>query len=277
MRCTPIVLLLAFAVPAAARQEGATAVPATGQEEAAATIVVPDSTNFTLGRYLAYAAPYSLERAAQSKFVRGKDYLDTIEVRPSSFPSGSTLRWRWPDRLSGSGAYGYMQLTFGNYDGGKPEVPVAPIRARDIRRFSQTYQVSLAGAPSGFNVLTEFYLTTRAGVAASKYEEIGFFANLSDDGQRFFDTARLVGTWTDDAGRQWICRSIQAGSAHEYIMFYSGGQVLSGRLDMKSAIDWLASKDEVDLDHYVNGLAIGVEPVRGVGAMAVPHWNVTLD
>ena len=265
MRPLSIVLLLTLAGPAVAQPEEA-------------VTVVPDSTNFTMGRFLAFNSPFSLQRPGQSKFVRGRDYLDTIEVRPSSFPSGSTLRWRWPNRMAqGTGAYGFMQLTYGNYDGGKTREPVAPIRARAIRRFSQEYEVSLTGPVNHFNVLTEFYLTKRPGVAASKYEEVGFFANLSDDGRRFFNTARLVGTWDDGTGRTWECRSIRSGSAHRYIMFYSGGQVLSGRLDMKAAIDWLASKREVNPDHYVNGLALGVEPVQGAGTMTVPNWSVTFD
>ena len=167
-----------------------------------------------------------------------------------------------------------MHIVYGNYDSSFPPVPVAPRRIDQISTFTEDYSVSLTGSSTNFNVLNEFYCTTRAGVTSTKSEEVGFFGSLSDAGIVYFNNGAYVGTWYDGV-RNWTVRSLREGSAGHFIMFYAGKQVLNARLDKKAALSWLVSKGQVNPTHYVNGTAIGVEPVRSSGSMTVANWSVT--
>ncbi len=246
-------------------------------------IILPDKTTYTCGQYLAFAAPWSVSSPPQSSFIPGVDYADSIVALPSvrntdACLDGSTINWRWPAQTSSKGVYGYMELTYGNYDGGKPVVPVTPIQASAITTFRQELLIGpTTGAPADYNILNEFYLTETAGVASTKRVEIGFFWNAADTTITYYNGGTPCSTYTDPTGRKWACRWLPDGSAGRYIMYYSGARASGGLLDFKAVIDSLVGQGLVDGNLYLNGAAVGVEPVRNGGSMQVHRWRITLN
>lgn len=237
-------------------------------------VTIGDSTNYQKGQYTAYNAPYCVSSAPCNTYTRGVDYADFSDVRPFFFPARSTLRWSWP--AGRSTIAGYMELIFGNYDSSVPKIAVPPVQVGSISNFTEDWSISLTGNPLDYNVLSEFYCTTVAGNANTKAEEVGFFYNISDIGLTYFNGATLVGTWNDGV-TTWTVRTKADGSAGHYIMFYAGGQRLSGHVDRKAAMQWLVAQGQVDPTHYINGTAIGSEVVRRSGSMTVAGWSEVLN
>lgn len=244
-------------------------------------ITVPDNVGLQSGRFLAYAAPWSTFSAPQSSFVRGVDYADNITVPQSSINAGtldgSTIDWFWPNKAGSTGVYGYMELCYGNYSGGTGTIPVAPVKVSALKEFTQRAQISKMSEPyTGYNILNEFYLTEVAGDGNTNRVEIGFFWNLSDDGVYYFDSGTPANSYTDPTGRVWNCKYVMGGAAGKYIMFYSGERVYNTTIDFKVVLNSLAAQGLINPNHYVNGLAIGIEPVRGSGAVTFDKWDITL-
>jgi hypothetical protein len=163
-------------------------------------------------------------------------------------------------------------LSFGNYDGGRPPVAVRPQRVRTIRQLRQNFAYRYSGS-SYFNLLTEFYLTSRPGDENAKLLEIGFFLHTPAPTLHFAKGGKLVGTTRDKSGRLWLIY-LQG----TFCMFIPEGapDILRGTIDMKSMLNSLMKMGLVSGNEWFNGMAFGLEPAPGGGAtqMTVDHWQV---
>ena len=229
-----------------------------------------DFENYSRGPYGAYASPWST--FFDNGLVHGVDYLDTIKVIPRTFPDGTILNWHWPARVSKkTGVWGYIHVFFGNYNGGKTAVYLEPRQVRAIHILREDLSVAYE-IKSDFNLLNEFYLTLRAGESASKVIEIGYFLHISPEGKQFFERAKAIGSYRDDAGQVWVVRR-----AGDFCMLLppGGHWASNGSIDLKSTFAFLRARGLIKGDEWFNGLAIGVEPVRGAGRLEVQHWTVS--
>jgi hypothetical protein len=266
-------LLIALAIVAMLVAGFAVALWAAGPRPTATQIVVPAKTPFTKGRYFAFAQPWGSETMRWTRWWA--PHADALAINLGRFPADTAMSWRWPPFVptNGPGVWAYNQVSYGNYDGGAPEVSVAARRVRDIRELRQAYAWRIDNALGDGNVLTEFYLRSSPTDVNAKTLEIGFFLHAPDSTKRFFGNSKQIGVFTDTGGRRW-----RVALADKFCMFLpeQDAALTRGTLDMLPALAWLRSKRLVTGDEWFWGLAIGVEPVRGVGRYYLDRWSVAL-
>lgn len=238
--------------------------------------VIPDRVNYTKGQYLGYLAPYSADvGGANASLVRGVDYWDALRVRPS-FPNKCDIVWKWPDNPPSAGAVvGYLQVTFGNYDGGVPAVPVTPKKVSELSTFAETIGYTMSGDTANATILNEFYCTTASGNPSTKTFEIGHALHESTQAKAWFDTCTVIGTFTDPQGRAWDVRNCGLNPAGaRYIAFRSASDYVTGVIDKLAALAWLVTKGFAVSELYINGTALGVEPHKGAGRLQGITYHV---
>ncbi len=272
---TRLRLVLIVAITAVTLAVGALALVLwlAGPRPTGAQIVVPAKTAFTKGRYFAYAQPWGGEQVAWTRpWAR---HADALAIDIPRFPANTTMNWRWPPFIAsnGPGVWGYIQVSYGDYDGGPPEVPVPPRRVRDIRELKQAFAWRIDNDWGDANVLTEFYLRSSPTDVNAKLLEIGWFLHAPASTRRFVERSRQVGVYTDPAGRRW-----RVALADKFCMFLpeAEGDIRRGSLDMLAGLAWLQRKGLVRGDEWFSGLAIGAEPVRGIGRYHLEQWKVAL-
>lgn len=238
-----------------------------------APIVRYDKQFYTKGSYIAYAAPWSSDN---KRMKSGEDFLDTITIDAAAFPSRTRISWHWPlVPAKTTGVRGYMALGFGNYDSGLPQAPIEPQQVKNLRAVSQSIDWQYERVAGDFNLLAEFYLTRSAGNSADKVAEIGFMLHTPAATRAWTGTGAALGTWTDALGARWeITRN--EGPGIPYIIFtpVGGADFLAGRLDVKGALGELRRLRQITGDEWLNGMALGVEPVSGSGFATVNTWRV---
>jgi hypothetical protein len=235
-------------------------------------IVLPDAELYTKGLYSAYAAPFSAE--VDKRLKRGVDYYDTITLNPRRFPDETLFDMRWPARSDiPTGVWGFHALSFGNYGGGPVDKLIPPRRARDIRVLTATFDYSHGGSDN-FNLLTEFFLTSRPGDASARVWEIGFLLHVPSTTKAFMDAGQQLGTFSDAQGKSW--RLVRKGS---YFMVSpaDGRTVRRGILDYGAVLRRLRKTGAIGGNEWFNGIAFGAEPTLGGGRtwLLVHHWRVT--
>jgi hypothetical protein len=237
-------------------------------------IVLQDSQPYFQGSYGGYAGPWST--FFDASLVHGKDYLDTITLRPSSFPDGAVIDTRWPlTKPKNSGVWGYHALSFGDYDGGHPPKSVMPKQVRDIRRLSERFAFSYEGSDQ-FNLLNEFYLTSRAGEADAKVIEIGFFLHAPSSSVRFIEKGKKISAFNDSDGRLW---KITRTNNYVTILPSGGKDLLQGEIDIRSVLKLLVDSGVITGSEWFNGIAFGTEPTEGAGhtSLTIERWRVDYE
>ena len=236
--------------------------------------MLADKEFFTKGSFIAYAGPWSTYFGTGLELKHGIDYVDEIAVRPESFPANVDFSWHWPlVPAKNAGVYGYNALSFGNYDGGSPEVAVESRQIKTISTLTETFRFSTARPIGDFNLLTEFFLTSEKG-SEKKVAEIGFFLRTAKSAIAFADAGEQLGTFTDASGRAWKVGK-QPAPHGPYYMFIPTGDVLEGSVDFKAALDFLRAKGQLTGEEWFNGLAFGIEPIAGSGSVHVESLAVS--
>ena len=224
-----------------------------------------DNEFFTKGSYIAYAAPWSTYFGAGTAMKQGIDYADEITVRSDSFPANVEFSWHWPlTPPKHTGVYGYNAVSYGSYDGGVPEVRIAPLQVKNMRELAETFRCEWPRPIGDFNVLSELFLTKTPG--GEKVGEVGFFLRAAKSAISFADAGEQLGTFTDAAGRAWKVAK-QPAPHGPFYMFLPTGEVLAGTVDFRAAIEFLRSRGHVTGEEWVNGVAFGIEPIAGSGSL----------
>jgi hypothetical protein len=235
-------------------------------------LILGDREFYSKDSFIAYAAPWSTYSGAGTSLKHGRDFVDEIAVQPETFPVHSEFSWHWPlTPAKHTGVYGYNALSFGNYDGGTPQKPVAPRQVKEIGALVETFGFEMARGVGDFNVLTELYLTKKP--AGEKLCEIGFFPRPAKSAIEFANAGEPLGTFADAGGRAWKV-AVQTAPAGAYYMFIPAAPVLSGAIDFKAALEFLRAKGRVTGEEWFNGLAFGIEPVAGSGSLRVKRLSV---
>jgi hypothetical protein len=234
------------------------------------------------GPHMAYASPWCA--SYDKTLVEGRDYSDTITYQAGDLAKATNvqLSWRWPLLPSPKcGVRGYNHVAWGNYDGGAVRSPVAPRQVKAIADFTLAYEVEDAVGHStgytGYNGLAEFYLTTKAGDANAKAIEIGWFWNAPPATRTWALTGRQLGTFTDRYKLPWKVAANVGGPAGLFITFTPAnatGRRVKRTFDGKGALDFLRAARLVKGDWWLNGAAVGVEPLAGTGTAMVRKFSV---
>lgn len=228
-------------------------------------------TPFSQGSFFAFVQPWGGETVPLTRQWSG--IADAMTVTPKRFPAETRIRWRWPPYApsNGPGVWAYNYVSYGDYYGGPPEDPVPPIKVRDLKVLRQAFDWSMSNRFGDANVLTEFYLRSSTTDAEAIRIEIGWFLHAPENMRRFFESSRLIGRYVDPSGRRWVVRM-----ADRFCMFAPevAGDLPSGTLDMLDALRWLRERGLITGEEWLWGVAIGAEPVTGMGDMTLHSWRV---
>lgn len=209
----------------------------------------------------------------------GNRYWSRATFDPARFPSATRIDWIVPAieswrRRGNPGVYGYLATSYGNYDSGQPDRRVAPVQVARLARFISVVRWTLLGGrPGDVTVLQEFYLTRTPGDAAAKALEIGILLHPGDTARDFHRKGRQLGGWTDGAGIEW---AIARQGNYVMLMRADGKDLISGTIDYGSLLARLSRLRQVNGAEWINGMAVGVEPIRGNGSFRLDEWNVAL-
>ena len=236
------------------------------------TITLGDAVNWTKGEYLVYLAPWGA-----GSLVQGKDYWDKVSFTGDLFPTSLTMSWKWPDSVpTKSGVYNFNAIDFGNVNNAHGQSPIKALTVNDIGTLKQTFGVTLGGDTEKYDVITDFFLTAKAGDFTTIKFEVEVFLHTPAYSETYVKYATQLGTYTDAQGRAWtVAIDKHAGLAPDIlIMPKGGGDVLSGSVDVKGMLDWLVAQKVITGNEYFNGLAMGAEVRQGAGSMVIDKFSV---
>ncbi len=234
------------------------------------TKLIKDREFVRSGNFVASPGPWSADLDPSIT-----DYENTIVIGDGN---KALFSWRWPDKASPFGVWGYNYISYGTYwEYGPKAYPVAPLQLGKVKYFDFSYDVEMLGADKA-NLLCEFFATSKAGDIGSRQVEIGWMMNMPDASRAWFNTGKLVGTFSSRGGHKWIVRSHQSGATPLFVMIApaDGRDMLSGTIDALSAIKFLIGADIIKSDWWVNGHALGFEPLGGAGGAYVSRFGVAL-
>ena len=235
-------------------------------------ITLRSQNNFSIGSYYAYVQPWG----AQSYYI-GRlwgEWADSIGVDTETFPNRTRIDWRWPPFSPGNGVgvWGYNHLGYGNYDGGESVKQVVPKRVRDIGELRSEYAWNGNFDYGDASLLLEFYLRSDPADSESKVIEIGWFLHVPDVTRQFVAGSKQIGTYIDPQGRKWRVAMEETFCTFSLV---DGQDTRSGSVDMLHALGWLRTRGLVKGDEWLTGVALGAEPVSGVGHVEIERWKVT--
>lgn len=235
------------------------------------SLVLRGEQPYSTGPYYAFVSPWGAESNPVLR-LWGR-WADGIRVSSATFPNKTSFTWRWPPfaPTNNAGVWGYNHVGYGFYDGGQPETPVPPRRVSELKVLSQTLSWSGDFARGQTTVLTEFYLRSNPRENEAKLIEIGWLLHMSLESQAFVRGGRQLGAYVDPTGRRW-----RAALNDTYLTFspVDGADVTDARIDMLHALRWLQARKLVTGKEWLTGLAIGVEPIKGIGRVDLARWTV---
>ena len=97
--------------------------------------------------------------------VRGTDYTQSVTVHTGTFPNGTRIAWNFGSHMAPSNVWGYPEVIYGRQAGwwAPPNgVIPTPIQLRNHKRFLMSWNISLTGNLTLYNVLSETHLATVA-------------------------------------------------------------------------------------------------------------------
>lgn len=237
-------------------------------------IVLKSEQPYMRGSYAAFAGPWS--RWLDHSIT---DFTNRISIDAAQWPRNVGMSWEFPQKYASTGVYGYNYLAFGQYWDLKPPQPVAPKKFSDIRSLSFAADFRLLAGSADSNVLAEFFVTREPGNIDSRTAEIGWLLNMPQRTKDYFRNGRQIGVYKDARGREWQVASHNDGAAGHYILFApkAGAPPFRAPIDALASVRWLAARGEIGLDTYFNGMAVGVEPLKGAGSIAIRRFDVTFE
>jgi hypothetical protein len=236
-----------------------------------ATTTIGDAVNWSKGSYLVYLSPWGA-----GSLVRGKDYWNTATVTGDLFPNKVTMNWQWPDKVpTTSGVYNFNAIDFGNSFNAVVPTPIKALQVNSIGTLTQTHNFTLGGDTSKYDVITDFWLTQKAGDFTNRLFEVEVSLHTPAYGKAYFLSATPVGTYTDAQGQAWTVTIDRKSAIPDIlIMPKGGGDLVSGTVDIKGMLDWLVAQKVITGNEYFNGLAMGAEVRQGAGSLTVNNFNV---
>jgi hypothetical protein len=237
-------------------------------------VTLTDNVFYSRGQYVAYAAPWCAY--SNKTLVVGRDLINTITLYPSKFPYEAVIDVNAPaedPNNYGCGVYGYHHVAFGNYNGGVPRTAAEPRQVKALNRLEVEVSQRSRSLPGSYNVLHETFLTREAGKPEDKVIEVGWFLHADATATNWGKGGTRLGTHVDPAGRQW--QVYQRGT---FVMVFpaDGRDVETGTIHMKPMFDQLMQWKVLTGEEWFNGMAIGVEPVRGKATMTLERWSIAM-
>lgn len=240
------------------------------------SVTLTEGQGYTAGPYGAFPAMWY--KGIDPTFNEGDEFTCSIVLEPEDFPSNVEINWSVPGTPPASaGVYGYLAVYLGNYDGGRPPTATTPWQVGNLTSFTETFALTIPASGTNFIVLNEFYLTNASGAENDKAFEIAHWLHAPSATIAYFDAATQIGTFTDPQSRVWDVANFGPNPmGADYIVFLldSRANLLSGTIDKKAALDWLVTQGVIQNHLWINGTAIGIEPVTGSGSATLNSYSV---
>ncbi len=245
-----------------------------GCEASAATVDCSDKSKqftdlqgYVDGQYASWLAPWNRE-----DFVQGFDYTECIGLEPSVFPGGQKIAWNWPDRPPRQrGVYSFLAVDFGNYDHSVVKKPIPPKAVADIGALRQAFNLTLsAGDPEAYNVIQNMFLTSAPGDQDKKLFEIEIFLHTPSNAARYVLGQTPIGEFTV-SGRKWTATIDRRPKTAPDILIVPNNleDVPSSSIDINGILNNLVRAGILTGHEYFNGMALGVEVIRGSGSISI--------
>jgi hypothetical protein len=245
--------------------------PLSALEPTQGAVTLHDYEPFTKGPYLVFMAPFNA-----GSLVRGKDYVDTLTLHTGTFPDTTSITWAWPSDPCPAGIYNFMAMQFGNYNHTHPEVPIPPRRVGNISRLVQRHDLAIGGSLNGFDVVTDFFLTTLAGGDNPHEFEIEIFIHTPKYAVQYVDSSSPIGTYMDAEGLAWTV-AIDTNAKDILFMPSDHAAILSATIDIKEMLHWLIHQGTITGSEYFNGLGVGVEVRQNEGSLEIKSFSIGYD
>jgi hypothetical protein len=241
---------------------------------------VADHQVYKRGNFQSYnVAPYAAYTGMWGTYLPQNDKLKaeaTMLAFPATFPDGTILTWDVTPDPDWGGINGYLHVSYGNYDYSPGLIPSRQVKA--VQALAVTIGWTFEGDPSS-GLLAECWLTSKStpsGPVETKTHEVAFLPKLSPASGTWAQSLPLVGAFTDRYGVKWNVGQAQSasGGVPYYAAYRTDRADFRGTLRFDDLFAFLTAAKKLTGSEWFNGLAFGVEPQSGAGALTVDRFAV---
>jgi hypothetical protein len=225
----------------------------------------------------------------QEGLVNGRDFTQTITMYPDSFPSGTVIKWSWPNTPAPSNTYSAPGLVYGTITGFKaPLTNVTAKQINDITTLTLSHTLSMSGNPEQFNVIYDGFLSKiplpGADAAMKSFEALDYSNSLFEIEvhchtppyfSRWLENGHRKYSFTDTQGTRWSIFDNPDAKAHMIVFVRADyGDLLNYTVDMKALLLAAKSHGLLTGSEYWTGTALIVEPQMGSGSLTIDSFSV---
>ena len=175
---------------------------------------------------------------------------------PDWHPGDGQFCWGYPALMYGAGPWGYPWGTSGH-----PE----PIQAGAFNTFKIDVDLAFTGSNAADVLIDVYTLPHKSQFTGGNINEVSILLTHDGVGPRSWLTWEATATHTFSAPLGEVAIYKQPWSSQIMVMPRTNGErreVLSGQIDVKEVLEYLASIGQVDPNGWVAGFEIGVEMQR---------------
>jgi hypothetical protein len=213
--------------------------------------------------------------------VMGKDYAQSVNVDPKTFPNGISLVWNYPHPADYR-IFSFPEIVFGQSPGktgayipnefGLVTPPLKKVN--QFHEISASYDIALSGdsfAKKHNNIAFDLWLTpgTSYSLADRKFE-VFIGVHLRDSCQGKFSYHLTVPSFSADV-------SLFAHPTWTEICLDPGRDVFSGTIVISDILKDLVKHGIISGEEYIGGVEFGVEPGGGIGTVTIKKFEILWD
>jgi hypothetical protein len=247
----------------------------------AKAVVAPGSTR-TLGGANAgwtYNGWYAITNAWNVGTLKyGTNYTDSVTFNPTNLATATTFNWSVPTVTMPLGAAGtilaYPDLQFGAspMSGSVDTTDAAqvfPVRLSALTALTTSFNLTLAGNTSGYDVAYDIWLTSVAGGGKSTItNEIMIWLHQGS----FQPAGTRIGTYQDGS----FTATIYHDATTNYTAVVANQDVSAGTIDMLKLFTTLEAMGIVSKSEYLASSSLGAEAASGAGSLTVNSLSYTV-
>ncbi len=239
--------------------------------------VIKDNEFWRRDRFVASNGPWSL----YTNPGWTNNYRDRIIIENDigSFRDRKlSFSWEWPETGSPSGVCGFNYIAYGRYWDFGPYMELQPVALGSLKKLDFTHDIEMFNADSA-NQLTEFFVRAPGKPVYAPEHEIGWFGYAPHETRNWVSSGKFIGRFASRDRKEWDIYWHPTGAANSYflIMPADGMPYLKGVVDGLSAVRFLLTKGLINAAHKIEGVALGFEPLRGVGSAVVRNFVAAIE
>jgi hypothetical protein len=239
-------------------------------------IIINDCTNYYLGSYTGYLAPFSASCAPPANASELTPSTMTI-ADPSLFPNGVTIAWNYAGvpGCASIGVCGFLAIDYGNYAGDAVQTPITSLQVDNLTTMTETHNVTFGGTLDAYDAIDDLFLYSDPAQSV-RDEEFIIVLHTNTQMANFVAAAPTQYGTTTISGILWKVACYCAQST-PIILFMPNSQadVASGTVDLKAMFAFAKAHGAITGSEWFTGMGIGAEPVSNGGTMTVNSFSAT--